>query len=188
MAEDRGTDPRTLARSLVFKASRRSMQLLYLPWYAEKDSNLQIYGFKPFAYAVRLSALGTPGQIRTDTTMVLNHLTLPLAYRSLVPSLGFEPRIVQCLKLLRMPFRHEGLEDRIGLAPMIFCFAGRRLAARPTIHLVEREGLEPSTSDLQSVVHACAPQHIWWSRRVTLPLRLALQTSALLLSYKTWSG
>lgn len=37
-----------------------------------------------------------------------------------------------------------GLEDRIGFAPMIVCFAGRRLAARLTVHLVKQVGLAPT--------------------------------------------
>lgn len=68
LAESGGLEPRTLARSLVFKTSRRSMQLLHFPC---------------FGAVVRLEL--TPPAYHKGS-----HIKL---HRKMVPHRGIEPRL-----------------------------------------------------------------------------------------------
>lgn len=50
-----------------------------------------------------------------------------------------------------MPVPSIGLEDRVGVEPTFAVLRAAAFTTQPTIHVVKREGIEPSSSDLQSV-------------------------------------
>lgn len=69
----------------------------------------------------------------------------------MVPDIGFEPIIVEFLRLLRMPVPPIRLEDRAGIEPTYDVLQAPAFAGRPTVHLVKQPGIEPRSLDLQSI-------------------------------------
>lgn len=136
-------------------------------WYPRRESNPQIPASKASRYTISLTG-------------------------AWYPHLDSNQEILLVLSELRMPFRHEGLDARTGIAPVLRRFAGACVSTPPTCDMVPHLGNAPSRPEgLQfyrlSGFFSRLVRYMVSSLRIALR-SFGLQPNALLLSYNDLVG